>query len=248
MLCKDEKKIIWVTGGTKGLGLEIAKTFGKLGNTVLINYSDDDESAEQVLHIIEAEQIDIKIFKADVTKQEQLQAVVDYAMNTYGRLDLLINNAGQGLVGRTEEVGSEKFQKMINVNFVGKYNCIYAALSLLKKSDRANIINIASSSGIHPSGNMSAYCSGAAGVIMMTRCLAQDLSEWNIRVNCVSPSMLEGGMSAECFSEYDRECVRIRNPQQRLGTFEDVIKCIMWLCSGEAQYINGENIMITGGR
>ena len=109
MQSKDERKIIWVTGGTKGLGLEIAKTFGKLGNTVLTNYSDDDSSASQVLNMIKEEQIDIKIFKADVTKREQIREIVEYAKDTYGRLDLLINNAGRGLVGRAEEVSFEEF-------------------------------------------------------------------------------------------------------------------------------------------
>lgn len=134
MQSKDERKIIWVTGGTKGLGLEIAKTFGKLGNTVLTNYSDDDSSASQVLNMIKEEQIDIKIFKADVTKREQIREIVEYAKDTYGRLDLLINNAGRGLVGRAEEVSFEEFQEIIDVNLTGKYNCIDIALPLLKKS------------------------------------------------------------------------------------------------------------------
>lgn len=248
MLSREEKKIVWITGGTKGLGLEMVKVFGKSGNVVLTNYAGDDKRAEEVRRMAQMESMDIQVFQADVRRPEELKSIVDYAADHYGRLDILINNAGCGMTGSTEATAPADFQRLVNINLTGKYNCIYVALPLLQRSNRANIINVASASGVNPSAGMSAYCSGAAGIIMMTRCLAQDLAKWNIRVNCVSPSMLDGGMSQRCFLEQDREWVKKNNPQRRLGVFGDVINCIHWLCSVEAQYINGENIMITGGK
>ena len=240
---KENERIVWITGGTRGLGLALTERFIKEGCRVITNYAKDAAAAEKLCERLPAE-----VFRADVRDIQALQKIAAYIETRYGRLDILVNNAGIGRTGRHENVSPERFREVMDINVNGKYNCVQTALPLLKKSSRACVVNVSSAAGVNASGAMSAYCTAAAGIIMLTRCAAKDLSEWKIRVNCISPSMMEGGMSRIAFSDADREYVREHNPMKRLGSFEESVNCIIWLCSENSSYINGENIMITGGQ
>ena len=238
----DNRKIAWITGGTRGLGRELVRHFLAEGFVVIASYASDEKAAEAL-----RQGSPVSVIKADVRDDEALARVAGYIAERYGRLDILVNNAGIGSAGSTDETATGKFQEIIDVNVSGKYRCLKAALPLLRKSDYPCVVNVASASGVNASAEMGAYCTAAAGIIMMTKCAARDLARDKIRVNCVSPSMMESGMSRECFSESDMEAVRAGNPSGRLATPDDVIKCISWLCSTESAYVNGENILMTGG-
>lgn len=236
-------RVVWITGGTKGLGLALVEHFAGEGCQVIATYGLDDYAACRL-----RSRLSVDVIKADVRDETALQAVADEIADRYGHLDVLINNAGIGLTGSVEQVSAQQFCDVIDVNVTGKYRCIRVALPLLRKSEYGCIVNVASASGVNASDFMSAYCVSASAILMLTKCAAKDLSVWKIRVNAVSPSMMECGIAQRCFSQEDRDLVRSLNPMKRLGTSEDSVNCIAWLCSKQSTYINGENILLTGGK
>lgn len=237
------QKVAWITGGTRGVGRALAKRFCAEGFRVIATYSADEAAAEDLRQSLPAD-----VIRTDVRDAHALEELGHFIASQYGRLDVLVNNAGIGAVGDVEAMGDAQFHDVLDVNVVGKYRCIQVALPFMKQSGGGCVVNVASASGVNASREMSAYCSAAAAIIMLTRCAALDLAPWDIRVNCVSPSMIDSGMSLRCFSQSDRDAVQSANPLHRLCTKDDVVECVWWLCSDKSCYINGENILLTGGK
>ena len=203
---EKERRVVWITGGTQGLGLALTEHFCREGCHVIAGYAKDRDAAVEA-----GRRFPAHLLQADVRDGAAVAAVTDFIESRYGRLDILINNAGVGCAGRPDQLDEENFQRVLDVNVSGKYRCIRAALPLLRRSEFASIVNVASAAGINASAGMSAYCVAAAGIIMLTRCAAKDLAEWGIRVNCISPSMMDIGMSARWFTETDRKIVKEKN-------------------------------------
>lgn len=242
-----EKKTIWITGGTRGLGRELVMDFSKRNYSVVTNYSADDAAAQRLADWAQENHVCVDIRKADVCDCDAMAALAEYIRQKYGPLDLLICTAGQGTVSLLENTSPETFRNLIDVNLFGKYSCIYHALGLLKESKSAAVILIGSTAGEKASVGMGAYCCSQAGVIMLTKILAKELAQYGIRTNCICPSMMEQGMAVRCFSADDRNAVARQNPSGRLCRPEDVLACVQWLCSEAVAYINGEIIHLTGG-
>ena len=245
MTCR--KKVMWVTGGTKGLGLDITEYFCEKGWHVIASYGSDEDAAASLRIKAEERRYSLDVIKADVRAMSSLAAIED-RLNIIGVVDALINNAGAGLYGNTDIVSADEFSNIIDVNLTGKYRCIKTALPYLEKAEYPSVINIASKAGTEASPDLAAYCSGAAGIIMMTKCMAQDFAGSKIRVNCISPSMIDKGMSDKWFSFQFMKTYAQRNPTGRLCETKDVINCIDWLCNRQSEYVNGANILITGGQ
>ena len=133
------------------------------------------------------------------------------------------------------------------LNLVGPFNCIKNAIPLLKKSVCARVINISSRLGTRPMPDSLAYCTSKAGLIMLSMCAALELSEYNIRVNTVSPSLTMTPLGMQSYSEEEIKQTAMKNPTKRLGKPEDIANCVLFLLSDDADYINGENINVNGG-
>ena len=167
--------------------------------------------------------------------------------NKIEKLDYLINNAGTNIDSYIETFDIQDFRKVLDVNLVGKVICTKHAIPLLKNSENASVVNIASRLGTKPCVEASAYCSAEAGIINFTQASALELSKYKIRVNTVSPSLTITPLALEGWTEQEIEQHKKNNPLKRLGETIDIANAVLFLLSDKASYINGENINVNGG-
>lgn len=180
-----ENKVALVTGGTSGIGKEIVKQLLLNGAEVIINYGHNEENYEKTKKEFEEYKEKVTFIKADVSNEDEVTKM----FNQIEKLDYLINNAGNNIDSYIETFDIQDFREILNVNLVGKVICTKHAIPLLKNSENASIVNIASRLGTKPCVEASAYCSAEAGVINFTQASALELSKYKIRVNAVSPSL-----------------------------------------------------------
>ncbi|MBT7706686.1 SDR family oxidoreductase [archaeon] len=236
-----------VTGASSGIGREIAIQLAKNGIDVCINYSNSKEKAEAVVEEIKKSGGNAVSFPADVSREDDVQALFEFIRVEFKGLDILINNAGIGNLKLMEDQDYNEWKQVVEINLGGKFLCAKYATPLLKKSKSPQIINIASRLATKPMERASAYGPSASGIVMLTRVLALELSKYNIQVNSISPGLIrtpltEKEWSVKDFSEYAKN-----NPSGRIGETIDVANAILFLISDKASYINGENININGG-
>ena len=167
--------------------------------------------------------------------------------NKIEKLDYLINNAGTNIDSYIEKFDIQDFRKVLDVNLVGKVICTKHAIPLLKNSENASVVNIASRLGTKPCIEASAYCSAEAGVINFTKASALELSKYKIRVNTVSPSLTVTPLALYGWTDEEIEEQKESNPLKRLGETIDIANAVLFLLSDKASYINGENLNVNGG-
>lgn len=239
-------KVALVTGGTSGIGKDIVKQLLLNEVSVITCYISKDEQAKEAKDEF-AKIGNIDVIKADVSNEAEVISLYEYIENKYGRLDYLINNAGINVDSYIEEFNLEDFRKVIDVNLVGKFITIKNSVKLLKQSISPRIINIASRLGTNPMEESMAYCTAEAGIIMLTKVAVLELSKYNIRANTISPSLTLTPLSKQFYSKEEIQDTAKRNPSKRLGETKDIANTAMFLLSDEADYINGENINVSGG-
>lgn len=238
-----ENKVALVTGGTSGIGKEIAKQLLLNGAKVIINYGHDEENYQKTKKELEEYKDKAMFIKADVSNEDEVIKM----FNKIEKLDYLINNAGTNIDSYIETFEIQDFRKILDVNLVGKVICTKHAIPLLKKSENASIINIASRLGTKPCVEASAYCSAEAGIINFTQASALELSKYKIRVNTVSPSLTVTPLALYGWTDKEIEEQKESNPLKRLGETIDIANAVLFLLSDKASYINGENLNINGG-
>ena len=236
-----------VTGGTSGIGKEIALELLEEGNEVIITYAHNDEQAQNTQKEFKEKGYSVEVFKADISEEEQVKALFDFAKEKFGKLNGLVNNAGTNIDEFVETCSLENYMRVVNTNFIGKMLCSKYAIPLLKNQENACIVNISSSLGVRPDTECSAYCCSASAIITLTQCLAMELAEQNIRVNCVSPAFTPTPLSLAGWTEEEIKAKEKRNPRHRLGKVEDMANAVLFLLSEKADYINGENLKVKGG-
>lgn len=238
-----ENKVALVTGGTSGIGKEIAKQLLLNGAKVIINYGHNEENYEKTKKEFEEYKDKVIFIKADVSNEEEVIEM----FNKIKKLDYLINNAGTNIDSYIETFDIQDFRKVIDVNLIGKVICTKYAIPLLKNSENASIVNIASRLGTNPCVEASAYCSAEAGVINFTKASALELSKYKIRVNTVSPSLTVTPLALYGWTNEEIEEQKENNPLKRLGETIDIANAVLFLLSDNASYINGENLNVNGG-
>ena len=238
-----KNKVALVTGGTSGIGKEIAKQLLINGAKVIINYGHNEENYQRTKEEFEKYKDNVLFIKADVSNENEVIKMFEQIE----KLDYLINNAGTNIDSYIEEFNIEDFRRVIDVNLVGKVICTKHAVPLLKNSTAPSIVNIASRLGTRPCAEASAYCSAEAGIINFTQASALELSKYSIRVNTVSPSLTKTPLALEGWSEQEIEEHKQKNPLKRLGETIDIANAVLFLLSDKASYINGENINVNGG-
>ncbi len=231
-------KQIFITGAGSGLGACIAQLAAARGYRVGV-FDRDAAAAEAVAE----ELANAAAFSGDVCDPES----IEQALDDFGRLDVLVNNAGVLRTGPLIDHSVEDFRAVIDVNLNGVFTAGQAAARKMREQGGA-IINLSSINGIHPSPNCGAYAAAKAGVIGLTQHMSIEWGEYGIRVNAVAPGFIDSGMSAPF---YRNERVRERRgkavPLRRLGRAEDVAETVLFLASDAAAYISGETIAIDGG-
>ncbi|RFZ89921.1 SDR family oxidoreductase [Mucilaginibacter conchicola] len=246
---KLENKVAIVTGSSKGIGASIAKHFAAAGAKVVINYASSKESADKVVRdITENGGIAIAV-QADVSNEADVNRLFEETQKTFGKLDILVNNAVSQGYAPVEQISADAFHQSFNVNVLGPVLTIQAALKLFGNKG-GNIINISSGASKYPLPNASLYSATKAALDAFTIALSKELGAKNVRINSILPGATEteGAASAGVTKGSDYEKMFIANtPLGRRGQPEDIAKAAVFIASDDAAWITGEQISVSGG-
>ena len=246
-----ENKIAIVTGATSGIGFEVAKRLGQDGFTVILNGIEDAEGEKKAAEL-QADGISAEYVGFDVTNEDAVNSNIQAIGKKYGKIDVLVNNAG-GLGGRQrfEEMTTDFYRKVMALNLDSTFFASRAAIPYLKKGDHPTIINYTSNAGWNAGGpGAGIYGTSKAGVHAITRALAKDLAEYNIRVNAVSPGTIDTPFHAQIKSTKPEVFASWKNNIMlgRLGQPQEVANVVSFLASADASFITAETIQIGGGQ
>ena len=250
-MSSTKERIAVITGATGGIGFAVAKRLGKDGYTIVLNGIEDDAGAKRVKELA-AEGITAEYYGFDVTKEDEVTANITKIGEKYGRIDVLVNNAG-GLGGRSrfEEMTTEFYRFVMALNLDSVFFASRAAIPFLKKGVNATIINYTSNAGWTAGGpGAGIYGTSKAGVHAITRALAKDLAEYGIRVNAVSPGTIDTSFHAQIKATKPEVFASWANSIMlgRLGEPEDVASVVSFLASKDAAFLTAETIQIGGGQ
>ena len=245
------KKVAVVTGATGGIGFQVAKRLGQDGYTVVLNGIEDEIGAERVKELT-AEGITAEYIGFDVTSDDAVTANITAIGEKYGKIDLLVNNAG-GLGGRSrfEEMTTEFYRFVMALNLDSVFFASRAAIPFLKKGENPSIINYTSNAGWNAGGpGAGIYGTSKAGVHAITRALAKDLAEYGIRVNAVSPGTIDTPFHAQIKATKPEVFASWANNIMlgRIGKPEEVAGVVSFLASDDASFLTAETIQIGGGQ
>ncbi len=238
------RKIVIVTGASRGIGREIAKELSKKEYTVIANYNKSETQILELKEELEKENIKIDIFKADISKREEAQELVDYTINKYGKIDVLINNAGISQIKEFTQITDDDWNKMINNNLNSVFYMTQEVCKNMIHNKSGCIINISSIWGIVGASCEVHYSVSKAGIDAMTKSLAKEMGPSNIRVNSIAPGIINTEMNRE-LSENEINNIKQEIPLEKIGKAKDIEKCIEWLI--EDEYTTGQVISINGG-
>lgn len=237
-------KVVIVTGGSRGIGAEIVKQMARLGYTVILNYNNSENCAKNVENELKNEGITVDIFKADVSKKEEAVNLIQFALNKYEKIDVLVNNAGISQTKLFTEITDEDWQRMMDNNLNSAFYCTREAVKNMVHNKQGLIINISSIWGITGGSLEVHYSTAKAGLIGFTKALAKELGPSNIRVNAIAPGIIDTDMNKE-YSKKEKEDIKEEIPLGKIGTSKNIAKCVAWLI--EDDYTTGEVISINGG-
>ncbi|QGU96663.1 3-oxoacyl-[acyl-carrier-protein] reductase [Clostridium bovifaecis] len=244
MILKDKNAI--VTGASRGIGRAIALRLAELGANVVLNYRSDANSVEEVVKAIEERGVKALAVQGDVSSFEDAKKIVDEAIENFGSIDILVNNAGitkDNLLMRMKE---EDFDKVIEVNLKGVFNCTKHVVPVMMKQRSGKIINISSVVGLSGNAGQANYAAAKAGIIGFTKSVAKEIASRGVTVNAIAPGFIQTDMT-EVLSDKVKEEIKTNIPLRRLGTPEDIAGVVAFLASNTADYITGQVISVDGG-
>lgn len=237
-------KVIIITGASRGIGRETAKLLARNGHTVIANYNKSAEKAKELQEELKKENINIDIYKADVSKREECKALVEYAIEKYKHIDVLVNNAGISLWGQFTDLTDAEIEEIIRTN-------LYSAIAMSQEVSKhmihekqGCIINMSSIWGMVGASCEVAYSVTKAGMDGLTKALAKELGPSNIRVNSIAPGAIETEMNSRLTKE-EKAVLEMETPLGKLGKPIDIAKTINWLI--EDEFTTGQIISPNGG-
>ncbi|EOS49963.1 3-oxoacyl-[acyl-carrier-protein] reductase [Adlercreutzia caecimuris] len=245
----QERRAAVVTGSTRGIGREIARELAAAGMNVVVNSSSEKSlPAAEALAAEIAGQFGVEAVAvaANVADEAEANALIAAAADAFGRVDVLVNNAGITRDGLAARMGDEDFDAVIDINLKGTFHCCRAAAKVMMKQRWGRIINMSSVVGVYGNAGQVNYAASKAGVIGMTKTLAKELARRNITANAVAPGFIATDMT-DALSEAQREAIVGRIGSGRLGEPADIAHLVRFLASDEASYITGQVICVDGG-
>lgn len=238
-------KVAVVTGSSRGIGAQIALTLAEAGASVVINFTNNQKAAEDVVSDIKAKDGKAIAIRADISKSEEVKLMFDSAINQFGKIDILINNAGSILYKTIQDTTDDDFDRIFAVNVKGTFNALREAASRIENNGR--IINFSSSTTRLMLPTYGVYCATKGAVEQLTRVFSKEVGARNITVNSISP----GPTNTELFAEGKSQEVISRLAGMaalgRIGEPIDIARIVLFLVSEEASWVTGQNIGVNGG-
>jgi len=241
-----EGKVAIVTGGARGIGRAIALRLAREGASVVVNYLSNQAAADKVVSQIQAAGGQAIAAQCDVSNVVQAQALVDRAREEFGRVDVLVNNAGTTRDTLIMRMTEEDWDLVIDTNLKGAFNCIKAASRPMVKQRYGRIVNVTSVSGLDGNAGQANYASAKAGLVGLTKTVAKELGSRGITCNAVAP----GYVATDLTSSLPDDLVQLaieRAPLGRAGTGEDIAAAVAFLASDEASFVTGQILAVDGG-
>jgi 3-oxoacyl-[acyl-carrier protein] reductase len=244
MRLKD--KVAVITGGARGIGRTIAETYAREGAKIALFDVSADTSKASADEIKAAYKVDTFSSSVDVTKYDDVEAGIKRVVDTFGRIDVLVNNAGITKDNLVLRMSDAEWDAVLAVNLKGPFNCTKAVFSPMRKSGGGRIINIASIVGLMGNAGQANYSSSKGGLIAMTKTCAREFSKKNILVNAIAPGFIRTAMTDK-LSDDVKKALSAQIPLERLGEAQDVANAALFLASDESSYITGQVICVNGG-
>lgn len=239
-------KVAFITGGTRGIGRQIAITLANSGYDIAVNYRTENE--DLAITKTEIEKCNVKCLpvQGDVSSLEDSENMTKQVIEQLGRIDVLVNNAGITKDTLLMRMKKEDFEDVLQVNLVGTFNVTKSVIPYMMKQKEGRIINLSSVVGISGNAGQANYAASKAGIIGFTKSLAKEMGSRNILVNAVAPGFIETQMT-DVLKDEIKEEIKKTIPLKRMGTVEDVANVVKFLASEESSYITGQVIQVDGG-
>ena len=231
-----------VTGGSRGIGKACALHLAQAGYNVVINYAGNEEAANKTVSELEALGVKAEAVKFYISNHDEAQEAVAKIIEKYGRIDVLVNNAGITRDGLFMRMSKENWDAVINTNLTGAFNVTQPVIKVMMKQRSGAIVNMASIVGIYGNAGQANYAAAKAGLIGFTKSLAKELASRNIRVNAVAPGFVQTDMT----KSLDSAQISEHSPLKRLGDADDIAGAVKFLAV-DATYVTGQVLQVDGG-
>jgi 3-oxoacyl-[acyl-carrier protein] reductase len=237
-----------VTGGSRGIGRATVERLAEQGVNVLINYARDEEAAQEAIAAATEYGVKARALKADVAKLAEAEQLIQTAVEEFGRLDILVCNAGIWAGAPIETLSEDLWDRVLDINLKGTWSVCHAAVPQMKRQDGGRIVIVSSTAGQRGEAGYSNYAASKGGQIAFTKSLAAELAPHQINVNAVAPGWVDTEMNTEVFADQEyRHSIEQGIPLKRMATADDIALPIVFLCSEWARHITGEVINVNGG-
>ena len=240
------RRTVLITGGSRGIGAACVGAFARAGWSVVFLYRRAEEAAEALCARLRGEGLDVSCRRCDVSRRAEVFRTVNDLLRTYHRFDALVNNAGVAHIGLFTDMTEETWDALFAVNVKGAFNVTQAVLPSMISQGSGAIVNVSSMWGEVGASCEVAYSAAKAALIGMTKALAKEVGPSGVRVNCVSPGVIDTDMNAE-LTEADLAALAEETPLGRTGRAEEVAEAALYLCGEGASFITGQVLGVSGG-
>lgn len=239
-------KTVLVTGASRGIGKAIATLFAQNGYNTIINYNKSEKEAMDLYNELSEKGCSVRLFKADVSKRDEVNSMINFCIGEFQSIDVLINNAGISKDKLFTDITDDDWDEMMDINLNGVFYCTQKSLQYMISQKSGKIINISSIWGLVGGSCEVHYSTSKAAVIGLTKSLAKEVGPSNIQVNCIAPGVIQTDMINGVGGDI-LDILKEETPLMRLGTPDDIAHCAFYLASSGADFITGQVISPNGG-